>query len=124
VPHEIDRHGAVFLLLAVFGRNGLQLLDQRVAGMITGNAFSAIVDDFDFVRRVIVSSGADILGLIRRYLRETRLQQHTFAQAFDRRHYVLVGEADAGAQQILIVDGRVALDRHMPSILIVFVSHS
>ena len=46
------------------------------------------------------------------------------AQAFDRRHYVLVGEADAGAQQILIVDGRVALDRHMPSILIVFVSHS
>jgi len=31
VPHEIDRHAAVSLLLAVFGGNGLQVDTRQIA---------------------------------------------------------------------------------------------
>ena len=65
--------------------HGLQLFDQRVAGIITGDSLRAIVDDLDFIRRIIISPGADVFRFVRRHLREARFQQHALAQAVDRR---------------------------------------
>src|SRR5450755_3130470 len=84
---------------------------QRVAGIITGDSLRAIVDGLDFIGRTIISPGADVFRFVRRHLGEARFQQHALAQAVDRRHEGLVGETNAGAGQILVIDRGVAFDR-------------
>ncbi|MNW05631.1 hypothetical protein D3C71_2019030 [compost metagenome] len=83
MTHEVWREYAGVLLLAELGGDRLQLLDQRVAGVIAGDRQSAVVDDFDPACRVIIGPGADVPGFIGRDVVEPHFQQTPVFQSLD-----------------------------------------
>lgn len=76
MPQEISGKLAGFLLLAIFGGNGLELLDQRVARLVAGNGQCAIIDQLDARCRVVIGLGADILVGIGSHRVEAGFDQH------------------------------------------------
>lgn len=110
MPEEIGGELAGLLLLAVFGGDGLELLHQRVAGLVAGNGQCAIIDQLNVRCSVVIGPGADILIDIGSHRVEAGFEQHAILEIRFRAGRLGVVETDAATAIRLIVEFGIALD--------------